>query len=105
MLGLAVDGDDGASARFRSSRGGEELVVEDQQLPGLAVDVEDGEDEAAVQLVLLAWPEELRRLLSTATPSTENHPQIRRIQRGEGEGKRGGGGEERRGLGLGFGLL
>ena len=100
--GLDVDGDDGATARFRGSRGGEELVVEVQQLPGLAVDVEDGEDEAAVQLVLLAWPEELRRLLSTATPSTENHPQSRRIQRGEGEGKRGGGGEERRGLGLGF---
>ena len=43
--GVAVDGDDEATARFRSRRGGEELVVEDQQLPGLAVDVEDGEDE------------------------------------------------------------
>ena len=94
--GLDVDGDDGATARFRGSRGGEELVVEVQQLPGLAVDVEDGEGEAAVPLVPLAWPEALPRMLSTATPSagtTPNSPDSERRGRGETRWRRRG--EER----------
>ena len=85
LAGLDGDGDDETTEMFRTVSGGEELVAGVQLLPGLAVEVDDVEEETAVPLVPTAWPEALSRLLSTATPSPNPPPKSPETERKRGE--------------------